>query len=446
MKPQKTLFRILAIILLVFTVSVNAQVGIGTTNPQGALDINSSTGGLVIPRNDLLSINDLLTIGSPFGGGPVRGTIIYNLGTFITEGFYIFNGILWENLISTDTNTFLGANDQTLTGNRSVNLSNFNLDFDVNNSGSNRLSLDADYLSFSRDAGNATDGLISARGGMAFNMDSNNDNSNDNEYFSWGQDGAPGADTGDSNYDELMRLDDTGLGIGTNNPETKIHVVETVGNVNVAKFQSPEFPMFAGFIIEDTGGSNTSRFAITPGNIANNGGAALSGVPAGNANGRNSVTFDVEGSTYDVYTFMEGVIRPGFNNLTTLGAPNHRFTDLYLINAPNISSDTRLKENIVEINYGLEDVMQITPVSYELISDAENKTHIGFKAQEIQEIIPEIVLTAPESGMLSVAYTEMIPVLTKAIQELNEKLDSVIEENARLRAENASLVSNTVRD
>ncbi len=441
--PKYSLKNLVVIGLLAFG-TTSAQVGIGTTNPQGALDISSANGGLVIPRNNLLSINDLTTVVSDPFSGPVRGTIIYNQGLNITEGFYVFNGTIWQLLNDTDTNTYLGSNDQTLTGNREISLGNYNLNFNINNSGSNRVSLDDDYFALSRDRGNSNDGLVSTRNGLAFNIDSNNNNSNDNEYFSWGQDGAPGQGTNDGNYDELMRLNSTGLGIGTD-PDYALHVVETTANVNIAKFESPEFPMFAGFIIEDTGGNNTARFAITPGNIANNSGAALAGVPANNANGRNSVTFDVEGSTYDVYTFMEGVIRPGFDNLTSLGAPNHRFTNLYLVNNPVVTSDIRLKDNITETTYGLDTVMQITPVSYELIDDETNKVHLGFKAQQIQELIPEVVNTAPDTGMLSMAYAELIPVLTKAIQELNDKLDNVIRENESLRAENQAIVNKISR-
>jgi hypothetical protein len=144
---------------------------------------------------------------------------------------------------------------------------------------------------------------------------------------------------------------------------------------------------------------------------------------------------------------MEGQIRPGFDNLTTLGAPNHRFTNLYLVNNPTVTSDIRLKDNIIETKYGLETVMQISPVSYQLKSDENNKVHLGFKAQEIQELIPEIVTTAPDSGMLSMAYSEMLPVLTKAIQELNNKLDAVIKENSDLKEQyNALLIDVTQRN
>ena len=257
MKPLNYFLRNLFLILIITSFSSNAQIGIGTTTPEGALDINGALGGLVIPRTNLGSVTDLITCANPQGGDPVKGTIIYNLGETIAEGFYYFDGAVWQNMQTTDNDDYLAINDQTLTADRDIFLANNDLNIDVSSSGSNGLTIDTDYLAFSRDAGNSADGLISSRGGMAFNLDSDNGNSNDSEYFSWGQDGNPGEATGDSSYDELMRLDDTGLGIGTNNPETKIHVVETTSNINVAKFQSPEFPMFAGFIIEDTGGNNT---------------------------------------------------------------------------------------------------------------------------------------------------------------------------------------------
>jgi hypothetical protein len=281
---------------------------------------------------------------------------------------------------------------------------------------------------------------------MTFNLDRDNSTTGDTEYFSWGQDGGSESGSGDSNYDELMCLENTRLGLGTNNPNYLMHVVETQTNLNIAKFEAPNFPIFGGFIIEDNAGNNTTKFVISPGNIANNSAGAMAGVPASNSNSQNTVTLDCEGSTYDIYTFMEGEIRPGFDYLTTLGAPNHRFIDLYLVNNPTVTSDVRLKKNITETNYGLETVMQITPVSYELIDDVDNDVHLGFKAQEIQQLIPEIVNTAPDTGTLSMVYAEMIPMLTKAIQELNDKLDTVIRENETLRVQNASLTSSAARD
>lgn len=439
MKPQITFLRRLVFVFALMCFSVNAQVGIGTTSPEGSLDIAGTNGGLVIPRANLTSISDMATFANPRGGNPSKGTIIYNLGATITEGFYYFNGSTWQMIMDVDSDEYLGSIDQTLSGNRTVNLNGNTLDFDVDNYGANAVTIDGNYLELSRDAGKTGDALFSTRGGMAFIIDNNDSNTNDSEYYSWGHDGASGSGSGDASYEELMRLDGTGLGLGTANPNYQMHVVESQSNLNIAKFEAPDFPIFGGFIIEDNDGANHTKFVISPGNIANNSGSAMAGVPWPNSNGEATVTFDLEGSTYDIYTFMEGVIRPGFDNLTTLGAANHRFTDIYLVNNPTVTSDIRLKDNIMETTYGLDTVMEITPVSYQLISDEENDVHLGFKAQQIQELIPEIVNTAEGTGMLSMAYAEMIPVLTKAIQELNQKLDNVIEQNASLRAENTAI-------
>lgn len=444
MRPQITYMRLLVFTGIISSFSSVAQVGIGTTSPQGALDINSSNGGLVMPRTNLTSVNDISTITTPTGEIPVEGTIIYDTGDNITEGFYVHDGSRWQSLMGADTNTYLGMEDQTLDADRDIFLSGYDLNLDIANDGTNALNLDTGLLSFSRDPGDVSEAIISARNGITFNIDNNDDNNNDAEFFAWGENGELSEGTGDSNYREYMRLDDTGLGIGTDNPEYLVHAQGASGN-NIAKFESADFPMFGGFIIEDNDGSNTAKFVISPGNIANNSSSAMSGVPSTNSNARNSVTFDMEGSQYDIYTFMEGEIRPGFDNLTTLGAANHRFTDIYLVNNPTVTSDIRLKDNIIETKYGLETVMQVTPVSYQLISDDTNEVHLGFKAQEIQELIPEIVNTAPDSGMLSMAYAEMIPVLTKAIQELNEKLDVVIDENTKLKEQNTAILNHVAQ-
>lgn len=441
MKPLNKLF---VLVGLISSFAVNAQVGIGTTTPEGALDISSANGGLVIPRANLLSINDVTTVANPQGGNPARGTVIYDMGANIQEGFYYYNGTVWMDLLSTDDDDYLAKSDQALMAERTIDASSYDLIIDAADDGSTALQIEAvDILRLSRDPGSTPSAIISSRNNMNFSVDSN-ENTIGVDAFAWGENASVADGTGDSDYQEYMRLHETGLGIGID-PEYALHVM-TGANRNIAKLESPDFPIFGGFIIEDTAGNNTSKFVISPGNIANNSGGAMSGVPSSNSNARNSVTFDMEGSTYDIYTFMEGQIRPGFDNLTTLGAPNHRFTDLYLVNNPTVTSDIRLKENIEETQYGLDTVMQITPVSYELISDANDEVHLGFKAQEIQELIPEVVNTAPESGMLSMAYAEMIPVLTKAIQELNDKVDNLIRENENLRAQNTTLANGQERE
>lgn len=86
-------------------------------------------------------------------------------------------------------------------------------------------------------------------------------------------------------------------------------------------------------------------------------------------------------------------------------------------------SDRRAKENITPLNMGLSTVMKLNPSSYTYKN--HDKLSYGFIAQEVQEIIPALVeVPQDENAMLSIRYTELIPILTKAIQELKLELDA----------------------
>ncbi len=86
-------------------VSLNAQVGINTTTPNGAsvLDITSNNKGILIPRlsdnerNTTLADNDILTV-PPTGvvnSSLAKGTLIYNT---TADRFEFWDGVLWRQL------------------------------------------------------------------------------------------------------------------------------------------------------------------------------------------------------------------------------------------------------------------------------------------------------------------------------------------------------------
>lgn len=86
--------------LLTFS-DVSAQVGIGTTTPRGALDINSSTNGFVPPQVALTAITVAAPVVNPQGGVLADGTIVYNTATAgtapnnVTPGYYFWRGAVW---------------------------------------------------------------------------------------------------------------------------------------------------------------------------------------------------------------------------------------------------------------------------------------------------------------------------------------------------------------
>tara|TARA_Y100000114_G_scaffold100901_1_gene94030 strand:- start:6765 stop:7796 length:1032 start_codon:yes stop_codon:yes gene_type:complete len=86
-------------------------------------------------------------------------------------------------------------------------------------------------------------------------------------------------------------------------------------------------------------------------------------------------------------------------------------------------SDERLKENIQPITGGLEKVMQLQGVTYKRNDVTDAKTQIGVIAQQVEPILPEVVLTAEdEMGTKSVDYAKMTAVLIEAVKELKQEI------------------------
>ena len=83
------------------------------------------------------------------------------------------------------------------------------------------------------------------------------------------------------------------------------------------------------------------------------------------------------------------------------------------------NSDERRKENIVSSNYGLNEVLQLTPKKFNFKIDERKIQNLGFIAQEVLPIIPEAVQSDEDDGKQYYAmnYANLVPVLVKAIQE-----------------------------
>jgi hypothetical protein len=88
-------------------------------------------------------------------------------------------------------------------------------------------------------------------------------------------------------------------------------------------------------------------------------------------------------------------------------------------------SDIRLKTNIEDINYGITSVMALSPKKYNYINNADKKC-LGFIAQEVINILPELIDTPEDSEtMMGIEYQAFIPVLVKAIQEQQALIESL---------------------
>ena len=97
-------------------------------------------------------------------------------------------------------------------------------------------------------------------------------------------------------------------------------------------------------------------------------------------------------------------------------------------------SDERLKENIVDATSKLDELNQVRVVNYNF-KDEPDKKQLGVVAQELQEIFPKMVSEYGEDGYLGVKYSIFVPMLIKALQEADDKIDAL---TARIEAlENA---------
>ena len=104
------------------------------------------------------------------------------------------------------------------------------------------------------------------------------------------------------------------------------------------------------------------------------------------------------------------------------------------------ASDRRIKKHIVNTKYGLNTVLKLRPVDYQL--KANSLEQIGFIAQELRFIVPEAVIGIEgdlrKGETLGLTYTALIPVLTKAIQEQDIVIQQ-LKKDIELLKQNANL-------
>jgi hypothetical protein len=84
-----------------------------------------------------------------------------------------------------------------------------------------------------------------------------------------------------------------------------------------------------------------------------------------------------------------------------------------------VSSDARLKANIVSLGSTLAKLLLIDGKTYTMKKNGKQK--IGVLAQDIQKVFPELV-TTDDKDMLAVNYQGLVPVLINALKEQNDKI------------------------
>jgi hypothetical protein len=128
--------------------------------------------------------------------------------------------------------------------------------------------------------------------------------------------------------------------------------------------------------------------------------------------------FKRENSNGNVVSFLRDAASVGTISVTTSAT------------SYNTSSDYRLKENVDYTFNALDRVAQLKPARFNFIADADN-TVDGFLAHEVQDIVPEAITGEKDAvddegnpEYQGIDQSKLVPLLTKAIQELSDKVDN----------------------
>ena len=192
--------------------------------------------------------------------------------------------------------------------------------------------------------------------------------------------------------------------------------VNTTGNYNTAN---------GAFALEkNTTGENNTAVGISAleHNTTGSFNTAI-GKGAGVANGSGTISNTTAIGNGAVVS-ASNTIRIGNSDVTSIGGQV----------AWTTVSDSRIKKNIVNSTYGLATVLKLRPVEYILTSN--DLKQVGFIAQEVQKLVPEVV-TGKEGDLskgeiLGITYSNLVPVLTKAIQEQQKQIE---DQNAKIAAQ-----------
>jgi hypothetical protein len=221
----------------------------------------------------------------------------------------------------------------------------------------------------------------------------------------------------------VMNLKGNGrVGIGTGSPADQLHLSNLSGTGDVYTRISSNAGL-TGLRLQNNGGDWTM--------YTNEFNRLFFGYSTNNFASTSNVLFlEPVGANYN---FL-----PAVSDQVFLGNTSSRFKEIYSVLPLNTSSDRRLKKDITTIKYGLDEVLKLNAVSYHWRNNSDSKLHLGFIAQEVDKIIPEIVSksnlsdeefekiakkgTLP-SDTYGMEYTGLIPVLVKAIQEQQQMID-----------------------
>ena len=241
---------------------------------------------------------------------------------------------------------------------------------------------------------------------------------------------------------EQMRLTSTGLGIGTSSPGVKLDVAGAIrsyisGGTPIIYFgngttqhsisnASGAMP-FAIDGVEKMRIDSSGNLLVGATSTSASSGSGIKSLPANNGANNPQLAIVTSASTNSTASL----------SLYSTGASNYRFyvTDGGSIYATSsvitAISDQRLKENVRDIDTGLNAIMALKPRRFDWKEGKgqDKKDVAGFIAQEFEDVFPECVGTTKAGGdgieYKNINHETLIPTLVKAIQEQQALITSL---------------------
>ncbi|MFP5386767.1 MAG: tail fiber domain-containing protein, partial [Bacteriovoracia bacterium] len=284
---------------------------------------------------------------------------------------------------------------------------------------------------------------------------------------------------------ERMRVTGSGnVGIGTTTPSSKLHVDAALNGspgglfINAktrdgAETNVPLIQVDAGI----AGGNATAFWVNTSGNVGigtttpgsrldvrggdinvpfnrigfnagtNTGTAGIAATDLAYIYGEHDLDTETSRLVLDITdnTNDSIVLRTHYNGSTPQDTVIVRYGYGFLnAGAWSYASDRRLKENIKPIENGTDVIKRLKPKRFDYISGQKNQD--GFIAQEFQKVLPDATSLNPESGILSIQTTAVIPYLVKAFQELNDWVRKKLGNQEKIVKENSRAIASVKED
>jgi len=405
---KKYILNFIAIVLV--STSLFSQVGIGITSPDASaiLQIDNTSKGILVPRMTQVQ-RDAIAL-------PVLGLLIFQ--TDGTSGFYYYNGSAWV--------TFGGGSGWDLFGNLGTTpITNM-----LGTTDAQDLSLAANNTEVVRITSDKKTGINTATPSATFDVVGPNIAA---------QTPAVRIQDGTEAVGYVLTSDVNGNGtwvdpnsFGGGGADVDWALAGGAGNPTVTD------PIYR-LARTNIGASSTSISATLDVNNAGSNDGASMGV------GSDEYIRSINSTDAE---FSHAIVPVTDGNLD-LGASWNSWTNIYATNTTIQTSDIRKKSDIQPLNYGIESIMNLRPVSYKWkdevygklnIKGKDKRIKIGFITQEVNTIIPEVIVdeewtsksesepdvpVKKETQIMGMRYIELLPVVIKAIQEHEELIEQI---------------------